>query len=170
MNDAACFPLVLQPVSAICVALQDAMQYTDQQVQDLLDLRRLYGFRRGQLARERKTLLNNLTSCRMDGTSHVCDKLNETAKWSDLLKENGAEEHRSYMQIHTASCRGVGHALSLVPDYHVHVHIPLAMLCMYVRSSENQRSVPVHAVVLSCMCSLSACALELVRPYFVSCS
>lgn len=111
------------------------MQYTDQQVQDLLDLRRLYGFRRGQLARERKTLLNNLTSCKMDGTSHVCDKLNETAKWSDLLKENGAEEHRSYMQIHTASCRGVGHASSLVPYCDNHVHTVLDMFGIHVCSA-----------------------------------
>lgn len=83
------------------------MQYSEHQIEDLLKLRLLLCHRIGQLARERKTLLDSLACCKMDGNNDVCDRLTEMAKWADLLKENGAEEHRSYMQIITASCRGV---------------------------------------------------------------
>ena len=82
------------------------MQYSEAQIQDLLHLRQLFVHRVGQLARERKTLLENMAHCKM-AFNHVCDKVSEMTKWSELLRENGAEEHRSYMQILTASGRGV---------------------------------------------------------------
>lgn len=86
------------------------MQYSDHQMEDLLRLRRLFCLRMGQLARERRALLANLSHCKMDWPNHVSDKLTEMTKWSDLLRENAAEEYRSYMQILTASSRGVPHA------------------------------------------------------------
>ena len=94
--------------------LQAAMQYTESQIQDLLHLRRLFIHRIGQLARERKTLLDGMAQCKTN-MSQVCDKVCEVSKWSDLLRENGDEEHRSYMQIITASCRGVSLLLKSMP-------------------------------------------------------
>lgn len=82
------------------------MQYTDQQLQDLVELRALFGHKLGQLAGERDLLLGSL-ACKTGKASRVCDRLNSVAKWADLLRENGAEEHRCYLQIITASCRGV---------------------------------------------------------------
>jgi len=50
------------------------MQHTDIQTQDWLHLRQLSYFKIGQLARERKALLRNMTQCQMD-MGHVSDKL-----------------------------------------------------------------------------------------------
>ena len=94
--------------------LQAAMQYTESQIQDLLHLRRLFIQRIGQLARERKSLLDNMAQCKTN-MGHVCDKVCEVSKWSELLRENGDEEHRSYMQIITASCRGVSLLFKRMP-------------------------------------------------------
>ncbi len=71
------------------------MQHTDSQTQDWLHLRQLFYFKIGQLARERKALLINMTQCQMD-MGHANDKLTQMTKWSDHLRENGAEEYRSF--------------------------------------------------------------------------
>ncbi len=82
------------------------MQHTDSQLQDLLYLRQLFCHKLGQLARERNRLLSKMTGCKMD-MSHASDKLAEMTKWSDHLRENGAEEYRTYMQLSTVYYRGV---------------------------------------------------------------
>ena len=82
------------------------MQHTDSQTQDWLHLRELFYFKIGQLARERKALLINMTQYQMD-MGHVSDKLTQMTKWSDHLRENGAEEYRSYCMFATAFLRGV---------------------------------------------------------------
>ena len=95
-----------RPIQAVHALLQAAMQYSEAQIQDLLHLRQLFVHRMGQLARERKALLENMAHCNMT-SNHICDKVSEMTKWSELLRANGAEEHSSYMQILTASGRGV---------------------------------------------------------------
>ena len=82
------------------------MQHTDSQTQDWLHLRELFYFKIGQLARERKALLINMTQYQMD-MGHVSDKLTRMTKWSDHLRLNGAEEYRSYCMFATAFLRGV---------------------------------------------------------------
>ncbi|DBB00508.1 hypothetical protein WJX82_001772 [Trebouxia sp. C0006] len=83
-----------QPPSFYCEVMA-AMQHTDSQTQDWLHLRQLFYFKIGQLARERKALLINMTQCQMD-MGHANDKLTQMTKWSDHLRENGAEEYRSF--------------------------------------------------------------------------
>ena len=82
------------------------MQHTDSQTQDWLHLRQLFYFKIGQLARERKALLMNTTQCQTD-TGHASDQLPQMGQWSDLLRENSAEEYRSYAMFGTAFLRGV---------------------------------------------------------------
>ncbi len=82
------------------------MQHTDSQTQDWLHLRQLFYFKIGQLARERKALLINMTQCETD-MDHDSDKLTQMTQWSDLLRENSAEEYRSYAMFGTAFLRGV---------------------------------------------------------------
>lgn len=86
--------------------LQAHMQHTDSQVQDWLHLRQLFYHKLGQLARERKTLLTNMTQNKVD-MSHVSDKLSQMTSWSLEMKENGAEEYRVYCMFATAFLRGV---------------------------------------------------------------
>ena len=87
--------------------MQESMQYTERQVQDIMYLRRLFYHKLGQLARERQALLHNMMHNRMD-MGHVSDKLTETDRWSIELRENGAEEYRAYLQFLSVYMRGVG--------------------------------------------------------------
>ena len=82
------------------------MQHTHHQVQDLLYLRQLHYGKLGQLARERAALLSNMTCYKID-ENHVSDKVAQLAKWSEQLRENGAEEYRTYKQFTSAFYRGV---------------------------------------------------------------
>ena len=50
------------------------MQHTDSQTQDWLHLRQFFYFKIGQLARERRALLVNVTQCQMD-MGHTSDKM-----------------------------------------------------------------------------------------------
>lgn len=86
--------------------LQAAMQLTDSQWLDVLFLKQLFYYKLGQLARKRKALLSNMTHCKMEG-SHVSDTLAETTRWSQQLRENGAEEHCAYHRYVIILYRGV---------------------------------------------------------------
>ncbi|DBA78406.1 TPA: hypothetical protein ACH3X2_007903 [Trebouxia sp. C0005] len=94
-----------QPPSFYCEVMA-AMQHTGSQTQDWLHLRQLFYFKIGQLARERKALVMNMTQCQMD-MGHVSDKLTQMTRWADQLRENGAEEYRSYCMFATAFLRGI---------------------------------------------------------------
>lgn len=85
---------------------QAHLQHTDSQTQDWLHLRQLFYHKVGQLARERKALLANMTQNKVE-MSHVSDKLARMTSWSDQLRNNGKEEHRAYLQFQTAFYRGV---------------------------------------------------------------
>ena len=86
--------------------LQEAMQLTEAQLQDALYVRQLFCHRMGQLARQRKMLIDKMSQIQVD-MCHVSDKLTEMTKWSEQLKEVGASEYRSYMQLVSAFIRGV---------------------------------------------------------------
>ena len=86
--------------------MQESIQCTESQVQDVLYLRQLFYHKLGQLARERQSLLRNMMRHKME-MSHVSDKLSETTRWSDELRENGAEEYRAYLQFTSVYLRGV---------------------------------------------------------------
>lgn len=70
------------------------MELTDSQVGDLLYLRQLRYCKQGQMARERKALLSKMASNNVEYMGHVSDKLSELTRWSEQLRENGAEEYR----------------------------------------------------------------------------
>ena len=85
---------------------QAHLQHTDSQTQDWLHLRQLFYHKVGQLARERKALLANMTQNKVE-MSHVSDKLARMTSWAEQLRNNGKEEHRAYMQFQAAFFRGV---------------------------------------------------------------
>ena len=82
------------------------MQYTEAQMQDMMYIRHLFYYKIGQLARERKALLENMHQAQVS-LCHASDKLSQMTRWSDQLRENGAEEYRCHMQFIIAVFRGV---------------------------------------------------------------
>ena len=87
--------------------LQKAVDFTDSQVEDLLYLRQLLYCKQGQMARERKALLSNMTSNNLEYMGHVSDKLSELTQWSEQLRKNGAEEYRVSVDFCSAYYSGV---------------------------------------------------------------
>jgi len=92
--------------ATFCVVMQATMQHSDPQIQDLFYLRQLFYGKLGQLARERTSLLSNMTCYKIDD-SHISDKVAQLTQWSEQLRENAAEEHQSYKQFSSAFYRGV---------------------------------------------------------------
>ena len=82
------------------------LQYTDNQVRDLLRLRRFLYCKLGQLARQRRAVLNKMTWTHVD-SCHPSDKLSKLSEWATQLQENGSAEYRTYMIWSIAIFRGV---------------------------------------------------------------
>lgn len=82
------------------------MDLTQDQVSDMLHLRRLVIGKLGQLARQRQGLVSRLHS---DSTedSHISDKLADLTTVTEQLQANGNEEYRTHMQLVSAMFRGV---------------------------------------------------------------
>lgn len=93
------------------VLVQTVLQYTEEQVLDLMHLRRLFYGKIGQLCRERKSLLKQM-SCEQEvgpgiGLDDVSVRLSEVSDLAERLQGNGADEYRTYMQFTAAFLRGV---------------------------------------------------------------
>lgn len=87
--------------------LQNTVELSEEQIQDLLHLRRLFCGKIGQLARARRSLLSQLPSESI-GMSHASDKLDQVTSLAEQLRVNGSEEYRTYMQFASTFYRGVG--------------------------------------------------------------
>ena len=88
--------------------LQEILNFTDNQQQDMLHLRRLFYGKLGQLARERASILQQVDAAEPPGQPsqpmpfnlgfrHTADKLTETNELADQLCANRAEESQTYM-------------------------------------------------------------------------
>lgn len=83
--------------------LQATKNLTDDQVRDLLHLRRLFYGRMGQLMRERKWLLSQVSDIG-DSSPTGVPSLDQLAQ---QLKLNGALEYNAYTQFASTFFRGV---------------------------------------------------------------
>lgn len=95
--------------------LQNAVELSEAQIQDLLHLRRLFCGKIGQLGRARKALMSQLPSESI-GASHASDKLDQVTSLAEQLRANGSEEYRTYMQYASTFYRGVSARSSCTTD------------------------------------------------------
>ena len=96
-----------------CHVVQPVMDYTESQIDDMMCMRRFLYCKLGVLARQRRAVLTKMTWSHVD-CCHPSDKLSKLSTWAEQLRENGAEEYRTYTQYSVAMFRGVGctaHAL-----------------------------------------------------------
>lgn len=91
--------------------MQTVLQYTEEQEQDLMHLRRLFYGKIGQLCRERRALLKQMGSEQDVGANigleNVSVRLSEVSDLAERLQANGADEYRTCMQFTSAFLRGV---------------------------------------------------------------
>lgn len=102
--------LSLIDLRALYTCKQEAVEYSEEQVQDLLHIRHLFYTRLGQLARERTQLLRKLLKDEGQDVCacyHASDKLSQLTLGSEQLRENAALEYRVYLQFASAFYRGV---------------------------------------------------------------
>ena len=114
-----------ESVSLGLLHLQNNVELSEAQIQDLLHLRRLFCGKIGQLGRARRSLLSQLPSESI-GISHASDKLDQVTSLAEQLRANGSEEYRTYMQFASTFYRGVSvhsYVLCFSPALHnVRVH------------------------------------------------
>ena len=91
----------------ICLPLQTALELTDSQVADMLHLRQLLYCKQGQLARQRKALLQQMASVRSGVIELVGEKFLQLALCSEQLRNNGAEEYCIWVEFGGAYHAGV---------------------------------------------------------------
>ena len=85
--------------------MQAALNYTDSQQQDVLHLRRLFYGKRGQLARERAAILEQLPAACKPAQSqpfhldirNTAAKLAEATQFADQLSANRLQETQAFM-------------------------------------------------------------------------
>lgn len=89
----------------VLIWAQVGVQYTEEQVQDLLHLRRLFYGRQGQLDRQRKVIVSKL--CSKEGMTPDGGKYSALTSLAHELHANAAEEQSLMMQCCCACFRGV---------------------------------------------------------------
>ena len=93
-------------------AVQTALQLTEAQQVDLMHLRRLFYARLGALARERKQLLQQLpVTGASTSAPEASSRLADVRTIAQQLQDNSCLEFRMYLQLTSASRRGVSHSL-----------------------------------------------------------
>ena len=127
----------------ICLShchLQALTRYSDEQVRDLLLLRRLYYAKQGQLDRQRQKLMSRLactSNLAADSLPNVgVSSYSAVMAVVQELQANAAEEHCVSMQCCCACFRGVSTpSLPLLHQYlwchKVHSRVVLLMQCHY---------------------------------------
>ncbi|KAL0023850.1 hypothetical protein WJX77_011471 [Trebouxia sp. C0004] len=87
-------------------ALLVPLKFSANQIDDLLWIRRLFHCKLGQLARERRAVVHQMTQSQMD-LVHPSEKLSGLTDWAERLKQNGMEEYRTFLQFAVALLQGV---------------------------------------------------------------
>ena len=102
---------IIQSADSVRACVQTVLQYSAEQEQDLMHLRRLFYGKIGQLCRERIALLKQMGSDQElvvgIGLDDVSVRLSEVSDLAQRLQANGADEYRTYMQFTSAVLRGV---------------------------------------------------------------
>ena len=86
---------------------QATLELTDSQRDDLLYLRQLLFCKQGQLARERRALLEKMACSHVEHMGDATKKLSELNQWAEQLRSNGAAEYRVNMEFNSAYWAGV---------------------------------------------------------------
>ena len=97
------------------VCLQEAMDHSEEQLQDLMLVRRLFCAQMGQLARDREALLNKLlgvNSVDVNVLMYANDRLAQLTHLTTQLRNQAAAEFQMYLQLAAAFYRGVSMMLS----------------------------------------------------------
>ena len=89
------------------VSCQATLDLTDSQRDDLLYLRQLLHCKQGQLARERRALLEKMACSHVEHMDNATKKLSELNQWAEQLRSNGAAEYRVNMEFNSAYWAGV---------------------------------------------------------------
>jgi len=87
--------------------LQKPADLSEQQVEDLLFLRRLYIHRKGALSLKREALMSKPYSS--GSTLHPQQELDHVAKLAAALKEVAMQDCKAFHLVAHAMCRGVSH-------------------------------------------------------------
>ena len=104
--------------------VQAAMNYSENQQQDILHLRRLFYGKLGQLSRARAAIMDQMPAAvqpspvppfSLDMKS-TTNKLADTQEWADQLCANRAEESRAYLFCTICLSRGVSLVTATVSD------------------------------------------------------
>ena len=91
------------------MSLQPRIAYSEAQAKDLLQLRRLYYGKLGQLYRQRKELRSQVPLACMGEVEGICATRNYTvlSSLAEKLRMNAAEEYSVFLQSFCAIFRGV---------------------------------------------------------------
>lgn len=123
--------------------VQAVLQHTASQKADLLFLRRLFFGKIGQLARQRRDILQCMSNLESEprGTGKRHDTLNELTM---QLQENGREDYRTHVQLTGAMHEGVSH-LCRRASFRVITQectVAYALLCHQLCFSCIRKSIP----------------------------
>ena len=107
----------------ILLNLQRLLAFSDEQMQDLMLLRRLYVTRRGVHAMERRALISQ-TPVSQNQIPLPCDNLTQLSDLASQLKKNAENDYRVYHRVACAARRGVSFAVKITFDIHsVPIHL-----------------------------------------------
>ena len=91
--------------------MQRTLEFSQEQVEDLLQLRRLYLAKRAQLMKSREQLVGQMRSA--GNGLHPGDVMTQMSRLATNLKMNAAEDYRVYNRTVCAILRGVSILASL---------------------------------------------------------
>ncbi len=95
--------------------VQRLLAFSEEQMQDLMLLRRLYVTRRGLHAMERRALISQ-TPVSQNQIPLPCDNLTQLSDLASQLKKNAENDYRVYHRVACAARRGVSFAVKLTLD------------------------------------------------------
>ncbi|DBB06088.1 TPA: hypothetical protein ACH3X3_009648 [Trebouxia sp. C0006] len=131
MDDATVLPDTL-PSDAVYHEIVEAMGHSEEQLQDLMLVRRLFCAQMGQPARDREALLNKLLSVNcvdVNVLMYANGRLAQLTHLTTQLRNQAAAEFQMYLQLAAAFYRGIHtsrqlaaamvHAYPHTPSYHL---------------------------------------------------
>ena len=92
--------------------MQRLLAFSEEQMQDLMLLRRLYVTRRGLHAMERRALISQ-TPVSQNQIPLPCDNLTQLSGLASQLKKNAENDYRVYHRVACAARRGVSFAVNI---------------------------------------------------------
>ena len=117
------------------VVVQKAMHHTEEQVVDLMHVRRLFCAQMGQLARDREALLNkmlNVNRVDVNVLNYANDRLAQLTDLTKQLQKKAAVEFQMYLQQAAAFYRGVSITLYYAYSPKLENMMALHMLRLHV--------------------------------------